>query len=646
MKRYISIILILIILLNTGVAFGATNSPDYEAGYNAGYAIGIENFGKDISSGSAWRTHKSSDEYKNYNFKDPDYGENDYQNGFYAGYEEGLKGAPSKVDYASKLGELLGSIYGYRDFQNGSKSNWEKALPNDRALRRMFDLDMETVEYRESFLIEFKTKFQEFYQISYEKALLEPVRTSLQQGIKDGEDLGKILGATFGAKDYYDNRQSDFTRNLPSDRDIIAEYSLNSDSNEYKDGFLTGFKRAYEIEYNKVFREANKNEILRDEKDAYNHGKEVGKRKGEMVATSDYLQKFTNDWKRSLPNNSDIINDYNLRLQTSKYRDGFIAGFFDGYSEGYQLKFKEFSQGSAMNKTNSALIPIKGGSLNSLDNVFMVSIPSGTYFQQVNLSIDTIYNNNFYVSNLFTKASDNYDVSILNTTTTYDDKKEIEIAFEYYGDKIKGGIYRYIDNRWLYLPSIIEDGVIKTYVKPSSLNTPATFSVFVDSNATVFSDARGHWAKDEINAYVRRGFIHGYIDKTFKPERNISRGEFLTILSRVYNWNLDYYAGNPTRFKDLNAFGTLSSIINYGTAYGYISGYPDGTFKPNNPISYKEVEIIMRRVQNNYYFKWQDIATKMLHERLVKSNSFNNMDNKITRAEVVYMLYHLNANKY
>lgn len=647
MKRFLTILLILLVLLNTGITFCASNSPDFDAGYDAGYAMGIENFGKNINVTSAWRTHKLSDDFQDYILEHPKYDFNDYQDGFYTGYEEGLSGTPQKVNYARTLGSMVGNIYGYRDFQNGIKSNWRKALPSDRTIRRMFNLNMETSEYREDFLMEFKIKFQEAYEIGYEKALLDPVRTSYQQGVKDGEDLGKLLGATFGAKDFYENRHSDYTRNLPSNREIIADYSLNLDNDEYKNGFLSGFIRAYESEYNKIFREANKNETLRDEKDAYIHGKEVGKIKGEVLATDDFLQKRTNDWKRSVPTSVTIISDYNLRIQSSNYRDGFIAGFFDGYSEGYQAKFKEFSQGNAKNKVNSILVPIKGGSLNSSDNAFRLNILSGTYYNPVNLTIETIYNYNQYLSSTMIKSSDSVKVSILNTSFNLDDKKEIEISFEYYGDKFKGGIYRLVDDRWVYLPSIIEEGIIKTHIKPSSLDTPGIFSVFVDTNATVFSDARGHWAKDEINSYVRRGFIYGYSDKTFKPEINISRVEFLTILSRVYNWNLDYYySGNATQFKDYSSFGIRTNIINYATAFGYISGYPDGTFKPNNPISYKEVEIIMRRVQNNYYFKWQDIATKMLHERKVRSNSFNNMDNKITRAEVVYMLYQLNENRY
>lgn len=636
MKKLMIFKLILLIILSTGVVVGAADidNPDYKAGYNAGLSAGQKNFGSNISAYDALESYLSSGDGKynnNTNFK----------NGFYEGYIDGLKGESPKLAYSEVLGTTLGNIYGTRDYQDGRKSNWEKALPNDRTLRRMFDLDMETASYRDTFMTEFKAKFYEAYLLAYEKAMLEPIRTSMQQGIKDGEELGKLLGATFGSKDYYEKRGIDFNRNLPTDREIIADYSLNGDTSEYKDGFLSGFKRGYEEEYNKVFREANKNETIRDEKDAYNHGKEVGNKIGETTATQDYLEQRTNDWKRSIPNDRTIVSDYNLTLQSSNYRDGFVAGFYDGYSEGYNAKFKDFSQGGAVNKTNSQLIPISGGALNSLDNAFNLSIEAGTYYHPVNVTIETSYNYNIsLIPSSFIKASDSYAVSILNTSQNLDDKKLIELEFEYYGDKAKGGIYKFVKDKWVYLPSTIEDGFITTLVKPS--NIAGLYSVFVDTNVGIFADARGHWAKDEINAFIRRSIISGYSDNTFKPDRNISRAEFLTILSRTYDWNMYYYYGNATPFKDYNSFGGNSNIINYATSMGYISGYPDGTFKPNNPISYREVEIIMSRIAYGMDSRWSTYATKMQYEKKVKSASLVNMNNKITRAEVVYMLYNIN----
>lgn len=638
-NKLLTLILTLLLLLNTGIAFAATDTtdPDYIAGYEAGKSIGSENFGEDISAADALEDYDISDIDDISAFND----------GFYVGYKEGITGAPTKTNYADVLGTSLGGIYGTRDFQEGTKSNWGEALPTDRTIRTMFNLDMETSEYRDLFLDSFKIKFQESYLNAYEKALLEPARTTLTQGIADGEELGGLLGAVYGAKDYYENRDIDFTRDMPSDRVITTEYSLNNDLGEYKNGFLSGFIRAYEENYNKTFREANLNNTLRDEKDAYSNGQLVGVKNGGMKAIEDFMSKLSNDWKRSLPNERFLILEYSLIYQSSNYRDGFLAGFFDGYSEGYNLKFKELAQGAGVDKSISAVIPIKGGSLLSLDSIFNVSIKQGTYYHPINLTIHTTYDVSQPLASSLIKSSDSYKVSILNTSNNLVDENLIEISFEYYGDKLKGGIYKLVDNNWMYIPTIIEDGVIKAYVKPSSLKpTGNTYSVFVDTKALLFPDSRGHWAKDEITTYVRRGIIYGYTDMTFKPERNISRAEFLTLLSRVYKWNLPTYTSNTTVLKDYGTFGNRNGILSYALTAGYIKGYADGTFKPNDPISYKEIEIIMGRLLGNPYFKWSETSTKMLYEEKVRSTSLDNINNKITRAEVAYMLYNTTESRY
>lgn len=624
----LTLILVLLFILNTGVVFASTS--DFNRGYEAGFSDGESNREKDISVSKAWSDHVVPDDIDS---------AVDYKEGYYDGYADGLK-EPVKTDYVESLGKLMGSIYGARDFQNEDKSDWEDALPSDREIRNMFNLNMQDSDYEDLFIDGFTLAFKEAYIEAYEKAMFEPAKVTLDQGIKDGETLGGLLGATFGTKDFYENMDNDFTRNMPSNRVITSEYSLNEDSTKYKEGFLTGFIRAYEEEYNKAFREANINDTLRDEEDAFSNGKEIGIKCGEIQASQDYIGKLNNNWKRSLPSDSFIILEYGLRDQSENYREGFLSGFYDGYSEGYNNRYKEYSQVAGFSKSVSEIIPLAGGSLNTLDNAMNITIEPGTYYHPVNLTINTTYDASYSFGSGFIKSSDSYRVSILNSSNNFDDSKRIKIAFEYYGDRLKGGIYKYVNNNWAYIPSVVEDGMISAYIAPSSISAGGnTYSVFYDSSTMTFADARGHWAKDEINAYVRRGVIYGYSDMTFKPENNITRAEFLTLLSRVYNWNLSYYTGNTTIFKDYNLFGSRNNIISYALSSGYIRGYGDGTFKPNDPISYKEIQIIMGRVLNDSNFSWSKISTEMLYDRKVRSKGINDLNAKITRAEVVYMLY-------
>lgn len=643
-RKILSIVILLFMLLNTSIilAISDSNNPDYNAGYSAGLIEGMENFASDppISAAKALNNYRKYEDLDN--VEDLSY----FIDGFYDGYEAGLKGIEVKVNFADILGTTLGGVYGTRDFQNNKSSNWKKALPSDKELGRMYNLDMETREYKEVFLTAFKVKFVEGYTVAYEKANLDPKRITLQTGIKDGENLGKILGNTYGAKDYYENKTNDFERNLPSDRDIIIDYFLNNDYAEYKEGFISGFKAGYEAEYNKIFREANVNNTLRDEKDAYLNGKALGFKSGEMRSTNDYMEKKTNNWKRSQPISIEIILEYNLTLQSENYRQGFISGFYDGYSDGYNITYQKFAQEESLDKSIAKIIPISGGVLSSLDNIFTVSIDKGTFYNSINLTIDTLMNNNYFLNHNYIKGSEAFKVNILNTSGNLDNEKPIELKFEYYGDPNKSGIYKFVNNKWVYINSEVEDGYIKTLIKPNTIkNANGIYAVLLNKDIPVFHDIRGHWAKDEINTLIRRSIINGYSDKTFKPDNKITRAEFLTLLSRVYDWKLPSSSSNTAQFKDYARFGNYEKIISYAISAGYIKGYDDNTFRPHDLISYKEIEIIMGRAVDKD-FKWYHTSAKMLYEKKVRASSYDSINNKINRGEVSYMLYILNQGKF
>jgi len=557
-NRIVSILIVLLMLFNNKTVFAATNSLSYEAGYEAGYDYGYDKKDTKLSANDAYDDkYKDSRAHRAIKSKIDNYKEREFRDGFIDGYVDAYdeKGnANQKVEYPTDLGKALGVIYGARDYQKGKSSDWRASIPKSTNISKMFELDKQSSSYRGTFITEFTNAFIEGYSEAYDTAAYEPTLVSLEQGFTDGEDVGMIVGAPYGAKDFYAGKDLDFERDLPSNAEITEQYSLSNDELDYEDGFISGFISAYEESYNQGYREANMNEGLK--------------------------------------------------------------------------------------KAISGIIPISGGTAVTEDKRFTVDVPSGTYYHDVNLSIITSFDvRKTNYSNLI-KASDSYTIELSNLSGNINESKSIELSFEYYGDKFKGGIYRMDGNNWLYIPTDIEDGKMSAKINPKMLNSNGTtFSVFVDDNTQAFRDIRGHWANDEIDAYVRRGVISGYSDMTFRPDNNISRAEFLTLLSRVYSWNINTYPGSTTVFKDAGKFGYYSDVINYATYNNYISGYSDGTFKPGNLISYAEVQTIMNRVLYYGNFRWSNTANDMLYDKKVRSNSFNSMNNKITRAEVVYMLY-------
>ncbi|GFN35464.1 S-layer homology domain-containing protein [Tepidimicrobium xylanilyticum] len=572
-----------------------------------------------------------------------------FMSGYYAsfikGYNEILKGNnPSddadlnirNTDYADMLGLLTGEVYGFKDYYASKDLNPPSALPSDIDIVDMFDLNRFNYQDRHSFLNTFKKKFREGYVEGYTKSNLEIIKLSYDEGLHHGEYIGKILGRNYGAKDYFENNTLNYTRNMPSDSTIIEKFLLNSDVTEYVEGFLVGFKRAYEKSYNECYRAMNLAIHRRTFEMGYNQGKISGMIKGETKALEDYYFKSEKNWRKHLSTQARLIREYDLHNESTGYIEGFYSGFLEGLSEEYDTKYQQLSQESAISKTKSEVLPISGGEISSLDGKFHIKVESGIYYNPIVISIDILPDNYYIIDSEYIKASNFYKVSILNKSNGEDNQKDIELKFEYYG-KNYGGIYKLSNGLWLYLPSYIEDGYITTYVKPNSFRDKGNiYVVLIDKNYNVLLDIRSHWAKNEIIAFQRRGIVSGYSDNNFKPDNNISKGEFLALLSRVYNWDV-VKTIDEIKFNDL---------LQYAREKGYIDNWGMDSIFANKGVSYREIESIMSKILESDSFQWDNISTKILYEKNYRSKYYDSPDNFITRAEAVYMLYILNDWRY
>lgn len=85
--------------------------------------------------------------------------------------------------------------------------------------------------------------------------------------------------------------------------------------------------------------------------------------------------------------------------------------------------------------------------------------------------------------------------------------------------------------------------------------------------------------------------VKGYEDGSFKPNNPITRAEFATMASQF-----DKLSGGSLNFTDVNTSHWAYSYIASAYNKGWISGYPDGSFKPEKSISREEVVSITNRM--------------------------------------------------
>lgn len=115
-----------------------------------------------------------------------------------------------------------------------------------------------------------------------------------------------------------------------------------------------------------------------------------------------------------------------------------------------------------------------------------------------------------------------------------------------------------------------------------------------DVDITVAFDdvAADAWYADAVNTLASLGMIEGVGNNLFEPERSITRAEFTTIAMRFTNGMLE----GENIFPDVNPGDWFYDYVVGSIQYGWINGYPDGTFGPNNTITRAEVTAIVNRM--------------------------------------------------
>lgn len=110
-----------------------------------------------------------------------------------------------------------------------------------------------------------------------------------------------------------------------------------------------------------------------------------------------------------------------------------------------------------------------------------------------------------------------------------------------------------------------------------------------------FSDLSADlWCYKEIELLYNIGSIDGYGDSTFRPNAPVTRAEFAALAAR---WaGLDY--SGDAKFSDVTTSHWAYGVINAAAADGWVDGYPDGTFKPDQDIARVEVMKLINGMVN------------------------------------------------
>ncbi|MUT66709.1 hypothetical protein GOM71_12305 [Paenibacillus sp. NEAU-GSW1] len=105
------------------------------------------------------------------------------------------------------------------------------------------------------------------------------------------------------------------------------------------------------------------------------------------------------------------------------------------------------------------------------------------------------------------------------------------------------------------------------------------------------------------------GLMTGYPDGSFKPDQQISRAEMAAIIARITNASDSVTDGS---FMDISGHWAQGAIVEAQSA-GIMSGYSDGTFRPDQPLTRAEAVVTINRLLDRGPLsgapsKWSDVS--------------------------------------
>ncbi|AWE06364.1 benzene 1,2-dioxygenase [Lysinibacillus sp. 2017] len=105
------------------------------------------------------------------------------------------------------------------------------------------------------------------------------------------------------------------------------------------------------------------------------------------------------------------------------------------------------------------------------------------------------------------------------------------------------------------------------------------------------NDIKGHPLAEGLTYWADLNVIRPDAKGNYNPNRAVTRGEFASYLSRAF----DLPASNSMTFKDLKADEERTNEIQAAAGASILSGYPDGTFRPNDKITREQMAALLQR---------------------------------------------------
>ncbi|TEB05928.1 Cellulosome-anchoring protein precursor [Pelotomaculum schinkii] len=197
----------------------------------------------------------------------------------------------------------------------------------------------------------------------------------------------------------------------------------------------------------------------------------------------------------------------------------------------------------------------------------------------------------------FKAVSDVYEFSV-GDKTAYSFAEKVALTFEFDASQIGSdgvpAVFYYDESqaKWVNIGGTVSGSTITVevehFTKYAVFAVPKAATPVVTPTQETLNDIEGHWAQNNIEKLVALGAVSGYPDGSFKPDGTITRAEFATILVKAFK--LTPKSGKV--FADTAGHWAEDNIAT-AAANGVLSGYDDNTFGPDDLITREQMAIMV-----------------------------------------------------
>jgi hypothetical protein len=246
--------------------------------------------------------------------------------------------------------------------------------------------------------------------------------------------------------------------------------------------------------------------------------------------------------------------------------------------------------------TGTATVTPSAGGTISLDSAVTVKVPAGALSgsDKVEVKIEKVDTPPAIPSG-FKIAGSVYEFSV-GRQSSYSFNKSVTLTFTFdssaLGQDEIPAVYYYDEaqGKWVNLGGVVSGSTITVQVDHFTKYTVMAADKATVAPSAVLTDIAGHWAENSIKKLVALGAVGGYPDGSFKPDKSITRAEFVTVLVKAFN--LSSKGGKV--FADTANHWAKESIA-AAASNGIVSGYDGNTFGPNDLISREQMAAMIVR---------------------------------------------------